>query len=208
MKRFGVKLILVVGLAFLIGLTGSAFGAQRTTPGVDRTDTFAYNLAKLQRSLQPAQIDGLVEASVAWRALSGAPEAALLERIDKDVRSILSPAQYAIFVDLAYPTSDIAGGGSYYANMCLISSRLSLIFSIVGVLGCPGDTSKEATGDAYLAFSYAIICNMESASSCPGAVEAAADAYISWSQLMGTCDLADSAAATMGATYVFCGGVY
>ncbi len=208
MKKLGVGLAVAVGLLGIM-LAGSASAAPRVqaSNADDAVTLFAHDLAAFQAALTADQLDALVTASTNWRTMTHLAQNDLLDRMDSDIQDILTPAQYAQWVKLL-SNAAIAGGGVYMPTLCVLSSRVSLIFSIIGVLGCPGDTSKDATADAYVAFSYAIICNMEGASSCPGAVDAAASSYITWTQLMGTCDLADSAAATMGATYVLCGGIY
>ncbi len=204
MRKFGVGLVVVLGLLGLL-LPGSVLAA-RNMPSAETSD-FATTLSALRASLTPDQVDALAAATVTWRSMDQLPPDQLLDRMEADLQTILTPAQYAQMMQLL-SNAAMASGGVYMPTLCMISARVSLVFSIVAVLGCPGETAKDALAEAYVAFSYAIICNMEGDETCPGAVDAAATSYITWTQLMGTCDLADSAAATMGATYVFCGGVF
>ncbi len=208
MKKFGVGLAVAVGLVGLV-LAGSVTAAPRAQAPRDARPevVFADDLATLQASLSPDQVDALAAASASWRSMTQLSQQDLFDRMMSDLEAILTPGQFAQMLNLL-SNAAIAGGGVYMPTLCMLSARISLVFSIVGVMGCPGDTAKDATAEAYVAYSYAIICGMEGATSCPGAVDAAASSYITWTQLMGTCDLADSAAATMGATYVLCGGVF
>ena len=204
MKKFGVGLAVAVGLLGLL-LSGSVLAApsRGDAPAWD----FATGLSALQSSLTPDQVDALASAAASWRSMNQLSQEELLDRMEADLEAILTPRQYAQMMNLL-SNAAIASGGVYMPTLCMISARISLVFSIVAVLGCPGETAKDALAEAYVAFSYAVICNMEGDTTCPGAVDAAGASYITWTQLMGTCDLADSAAATMGATYVFCGGVF
>ncbi len=206
MKKLGVGLAVVVGLLGLL-LSGSVLAAPHTPRTEATSGDFFADFSALQSSLTADQVDALAAALVTWRSMNQLSPQELLDRMESDLEAILTPRQFAQMMNLL-SNATIASGGVYMPTLCMISARVSLVFSIVAVLGCPGDTAKEALGEAYVAFSYAVICAMEGDTACPGAVDAAGASYITWTQLMGTCDLADSAAATMGATYVFCGGVF
>jgi hypothetical protein len=90
----------------------------------------------------------------------------------------------------------------------VLTADTATLFGIVGWIGCPSDVSMEAAKNAYAAQVNASVCALNNAETCPDAVNYAGLAYVGWSQLLASCDVADTASYTALATYGFCGGTW
>lgn len=193
----------VLGAVGLMGMQSASAAPKAEITAEARADQHLRRAEAFRASLKPAQRDALLKASQGWESLAQDPEK-LMVRVEKDIARILTPAQAREFMNVIDP--GISGGGVYRPWICWANSKLSVMFSMIGIIGCPTDTAEDAFYSAYLASVYANTCLVEHAGSCDIAAYSALDAYTSWSQIVGTCDVADTAMYTCLMTYAGCGG--
>lgn len=209
MKKLHAVGALTMGMLAMGSVTGVAMaGRSAGTATISRAagNDFPTRLAAFNASLSDSQRASLIKASQAWKPLADKGEAVFMARVQQDVTRILTPAQSKTFMSLASPS--LTGGGFYFSAMCFSVSKIGLMFSLVGYIGCPGDVSGAATYDAYKASAYSTTCSIDKMDGCDSAVTSAGESYIGWSQLLSNCDVADTAAYSAAATYAFCGGTW
>ena len=128
------------------------------------------------------------------------------------VDALLTPTQQTMFDDAvetllereeATPTGD---GGWYLPYGCFMSSKVGLMFSVVGFIGCPGDTAREATNLAWGASIFSSSCLLSADESCDLAKGSAQISADLWYTLLTTCSVADTAYYSEVVTYRSCGG--
>jgi len=207
MKQSRVLSLLIITSLALFGLSSSAAAAPLQERGFqERIEKAPLDqVYALSATLTVEQRDALLAASMEWTQEPGQP-ALLLAQIEQDLERILTPAQLRLIDSVMGATPD--AGGVYLKILCWVNSKLSLLFSMVGLIGCPSQTAEEAFYKAWTASVYANTCLVEQAESCDAAAFAALDAYVGWSQLSGSCDVADTAMNTSLVTYVTCGGTW
>jgi hypothetical protein len=207
MKKFISGGLVAMSLVGMVGVSSVGVAGQRDhkAPAV-QSERGSLNLVAFRNSLKPAQVEALVRASRAWKPLIDQGESVLMARVQQDVSRILTPAQSNQFMAMVEPS--LTGGGHYFNIMCFSVSKVGLLFSLVGYIGCPSDVSGAATYDAYKASAYATTCTVDGQTSCESAIASAGESYIGWSTLISSCDVADTAAYSTAATYAFCGGTW
>lgn len=210
MKKLNAVGVMTIGALAMGSMAGVAMAGRamdhNAVVGRSASDGFQNSLASFNASLTNSQRDALIKASQAWKPLADKGEAVFMARVQKDVTRILTPAQSTALMKLVNPS--LAGGGFYFSAMCFSVSKIGLMFSLVGYIGCPGDVSGAATYDAYKASAYSTTCSIDNLDTCDSAVTSAGESYIGWSQLLSNCDVADTAAYSAAATYAFCGGTW
>jgi hypothetical protein len=196
-----------VGMMTLMGPADAASRAQ--APKNDSVEVqgtiYVTRVESFRKSLTPAQRSQLVTAAEGWRALQNR-QTEMDRQIQADVSRILTPAQAREFYALA--NGDIAAGGHYAKVLCVLNSATGLLFSFVGVVGCPTETANISLYYSYAAFIYANTCVLNQETTCQTAIDASATSAAGWESMMTTCDVADTAYYTMAFTYVACGGTW
>jgi hypothetical protein len=185
---------------------GAQGQAATSSPGLSQRD-HDRQVSAFVNKLSAKQKAQLVDAARGLdRSMDGFQ---LLSSMDAAAARILTPAQLRQWNLVTDPTATNPGavvGGEYKRWKCEIDSKVALTFSVIGVIGCPGDTAYAGCYAAFEAAVYADQCFISSAETCPDAVDAAMQSAIYWSQLAGSCSLSDVTMRTSGVTYASCGG--
>ena len=183
-----------------LGLLSSTAMAGGRTSDKTVVDPAFQQLDRVAQTLTPAQRDSL-------STVKGDDA----DQVMAQIHQILTPAQSRAFDQAAvtlgarnevYPQNP----GYYLPWGCFTVSKLGVIMSMVGYIGCPSDTSRSASVYAWSASTYSSTCVLEQTESCPSAMGAAYSSAGAWGQLLGTCSVADSAYYFEQATFRMCGG--
>ncbi len=212
MKTSHMMTLLAVG-ALSMG-TGAAFAASRAeskavAPASQQAqgERFQQRLDAFRFSVTPTQRAGLMKAADGWKVMAKGTQDTLWVQVQKDVARIFTPAQAREFMGLVSP--QLSYGGKYLTGLCLTSTATGVLFSVVGVVGCP-DSAESNYGLFYSwsSFIYANVCMIEGAESCGTAVDAASISASNWAVMVETCDVADTAYYSMALAYAACGGTW
>lgn len=203
MKRSLLALSLVGAMGIMaVGAEGQAASAGLSQRDHNRqVSTFVNKLSAKQKAQLVDAARGIDRNQDGYAQLSS---------MDAAAARILTPSQLAQWNLLTDPTATNPGavvGGTYKKWKCEIDSKVALTFSVIGVIGCPGDTAYAGCYAAFESAVYADQCFISDAETCPDAVDAAMQSAIYWSQLAGSCSLSDVTMRTSGVTYASCGGV-
>ncbi len=202
-----ITAVVAAGALGLFSISGAALARQAHVPAAPsaytQADSALERALALGDSLSMDQKAALMDAAEGWRALGS--DALIMEQAKIDVARILTPAQAREFWNVVQGVNE---GGVYLPIMCLFSSSLGVLFSMVGVIGCTNETSIQAFLDAFAAFIYANECLISGATSCDEASYAAGLSASGWSTLIDSCDVADTAYYSTALAYATCGGTW
>lgn len=183
-----------------LGLLSSTAMAGGRNSDKTVVDPAFQQLDRVAQTLTPSQRQAL-----------GSVQGDSAEQLLTQIHQILTPAQTRLFDQAAatlgarnevYPQNP----GYYLPWGCFTISKLGVIMSMVGYIGCPSDTSRSASVYAWSASTYSSTCVLEQGESCPNAMNSAYNSAAAWGQLLGTCSVADSAYYFEQATFRMCGG--
>lgn len=155
-------------------------------------------LAGTLRADQREALAGVNGASLdeVWAQLDGILTPAQLRRLDRSAGVLLGDEEFS-------PTDD---GGWYLPYACFSVSKVGLLLSVVGFIGCPGDVARDASELAWGASIFSGGCLLEGDAACPLARNASFQSAQLWDTLMASCSVADSAWLSEQVTYRTCGG--